>query len=53
MNNGIIKLESNTEQLKFGNIKKEQYLNKLRLIFCDALADVSLPGKCYFKLIDL
>lgn len=49
MNNGVIKLASNTEQLKLGVIKYEQYLNKLRLLYCDALANIALPGKYYFK----
>lgn len=52
MNNGVIKLASNTEQLKLGVIKYEQYLSKLRLLYCDALADIPLPGKYYLKLIN-
>lgn len=53
MNNGVIKLASNTEQIQFGNIKYEQYLSKLRILYCDALANIPLPGKYYFKLINL
>jgi len=49
MNNGIIKLMANTEKLKVGCSKYEQYLIQLRSLFLDSFSNISFPGK-YFKL---
>lgn len=52
MNNGIIKLMANTKQLEVGCLKYEQHLNKLRSKCLIAFANIKLPGKLYFKLIN-
>lgn len=49
MQNGIVNLMANTEKLKAGCSKYEQYLIKLRSLLLDAFADIAFPGK-YFKL---
>jgi len=49
MQNGIIILMANTEKLKAGCSKYEEYLIKLRSLLLDAFADIAFPGK-YFKL---
>ncbi|XP_025190332.1 high mobility group protein 20A-like isoform X2 [Melanaphis sacchari] len=43
MNNGIIKLMANTEKLKAGCSKYEQYLIKLRSILLDSFSDITFP----------
>lgn len=45
MNNGIIKLTTNTKQLKDGCTIYEQHLNKLRHKLLNALVNITLPGK--------
>lgn len=47
MNNGIIKLMTNTEQLKVGNLKYEKHLDKLRSKLFDAFSAITLPGEYY------
>lgn len=44
MNNGIIKLGSNSEQLKAGCLIYEQYLNSLRHKYLEAFINFTLPG---------
>lgn len=52
MNNAVITLTANTQQLKFGYMIYESYLNNLRSKFRNALAHIPLPGKNYFRLIN-
>lgn len=48
MQNGVTNLMANSEKLKAGSSKYEQYLIKLRSQFLDAFANIAFPGK-YFK----
>lgn len=48
MNNGILKLITNTEQLKAGCLIYEDHLDKLRSKVVDAFASIKLPGKNMF-----
>jgi len=50
MQNATINLMANTEKLKAGCLKYEQYLIKLRSLLLDAFANIAFPGK-YFKLV--
>lgn len=43
MNNGIIKLMANTEKLKVGCSKYEQYLINLRSLLLDSFSNISFP----------
>lgn len=45
---GINNLMANTEKLKAGCLKYEQYLIKLRSLLLDAFSNIAFPGK-YFK----
>lgn len=50
MNNGILKLITNTEQLKAGCLIYEDHLNKLRSKMVNAFANITFPGKNMFDL---